>query len=108
MARKYTEYRCTCEICGDVFYSHRIDSKFDKPACKQKAYRDRKLKKAMERKFQLDMGVYNLFQQVVDRTPPLLPLLTEFLKDYDQDAFTRVLHIVTVTQTGDTGSVAFG
>lgn len=107
MARKYTEYRCTCEVCNEVFYSHRIDAKWDKPACKQKAYRQRKIQKALERKFQLDMGAYNLFQQVVDRTPPLLPLLTDFLKDYDQDAFTRVLQMLTVTQTGETAEMIF-
>lgn len=106
MARKYTEYRHTCAECGEAFYTQKIDSKFCKGACKQRDYRKRLREKKAALKFQLDMDSYALFQQVVDRTPAVLPMLTAFLQQHDQDAFKAVLAMLTVTQTNVTHQLA--
>lgn len=103
MARKYTEYRRNCEVCGEVFYSTRIDARFDTNACKMKHYRRAKAAKLLEQKFQLDMETYALFQQVCDRTPALANMLATYLHTHDQDSFKQVLAMLTVAQTqGDT------
>jgi hypothetical protein len=99
MTRKHTEYRRTCEICGKVFYSSRVDARFDTNACKMVNYRRVKAQRLIEQKMTLDMDTYSLFQQVVDRTPPLAHWLAEYLKKHDKDDFKNVLYMLTIAQT---------
>jgi hypothetical protein len=105
MPRKHTEYRHTCEICGEVFYSARIDARFDKDACKMVNYRRVKAQKLLEKKFTLDMDTYALFQQVCDRTPALAHWLAEYLKKHDTDDFKNVLYMLTIAQTQSDGEL---
>lgn len=97
--RKHTEYRRNCEICGTVFYSSRIDARFHNDACKMVNYRRVKAQRLIEQKMTLDMDTYALFQQVVDRTPPLAHWLAEYLKKHDKDDFKNVLYMLTIAQT---------
>lgn len=98
--RKLTSYRRTCCMCGEVFYSSRIDAQYDKPACSQKAYRQRAQQKELERKYQLDIFSFELFKQVSDRTPGIEGLLISFLHNHDQETFKEVLRIVSAVQMG--------
>lgn len=99
MTRKHTEYRRTCEICGTVFYSSRIDARFDKNSCKMVNYRRVKAQRLIEQKMTLDMDTFALFQQVTDRTPPLAHWLADYLKSHDKDDFKNVLYMLTIAQT---------
>lgn len=99
MARKHTEYRRTCEICGEVFYSPRINARFDSPKCKMVNYRRVKAQRIIEQKMTLDMETFYLFQQICDRTPALTDHLIEYLKIHDKDSFKSVLHMLTIAQT---------
>ena len=99
MTRKHTEYRRNCEICGTVFYSSRIDARFHNDACKMVNYRRQKAIRLLEKRMTLDFDTYALFQQVVDRTPPLANWLAEYLKKHDQDDFKQVLYMLTIAQT---------
>ena len=97
--RKHTEYRRNCEVCGAVFYSSRIDARFHNDACKMVNYRRVKAQRLIEQKMTLDMDTYALFQQVVDRTPPLAHWLAEYLKKHDKEDFKNVLYMLTIAQT---------
>lgn len=99
MARKHTEYRHTCEICGEVFYSPRISARFDSPKCKMVNYRRVKAQRLIQEKLTLDMDTYLIFQHVCERTPAVAEPLIEFLKNHDKDSFKSVLHMLTITQS---------
>ena len=99
MARKHTEYRRNCEVCGQVFYSQRIDARFHSNACKMVNYRRVKAQRLIADKMTLDMDTFALFQQVTDRTPSLAHWLADYLKKHEKDDFKNVLYMLTIAQT---------
>lgn len=105
MARKHTEYRRTCEICGEVFYSSRITARFDSDKCKMVNYRRVKAQKLIQQKMTLDMDTYLIFQNVCERTPAVTEMLIEYLKNHDKDSFKSVLQMLALTQAQPVNTV---